>query len=102
MGARPWLETRPSGAPHHEGGVCWSPATDSLGSFCQTIAQIIVGFVLPTSLDLDVRRPDDRPPLLDLGLVLVAKRLRGLLLGRRNLLAEIGQPRAHRRIGERI
>src|SRR6266571_1694173 len=35
MGARPWFETRPSDAPHHEGGVCWSPATDSLGSLCQ-------------------------------------------------------------------
>ena len=54
------------------------------------------------SLGFDVGGLDQRPPLLDLRLVVGGERLGGLLLARRNLLAEASQPLAHRRIGERI
>src|SRR3981081_3749367 len=50
------------------------------------------------SLSLDVRRLDDRPPLLDLGRVVGAQGLRCLLFARENLLAGVGQPLAHARI----
>ncbi len=43
------------------------------------------------SLHLDSRRSDDRPPLLDLGLVVGAMRLRRLLVAREDVLAEIGE-----------
>src|SRR2546423_12104730 len=58
-----------------------------------------LGIVL---LALDIRRPDDRPPSFDLGLLQGAERLRRLLLARRKLKPDIGHPRTHRRIGERI
>jgi hypothetical protein len=48
---------------------------------------------------LDVRGFEDRPPLLDLGPVVGRERLRILILARRNLLAEIGEPLAHAGIG---
>src|SRR5216683_2987709 len=54
------------------------------------------------SFALDVRRPDHRPPFVDLGLVEGGERLRRLLVTRRNLLPEIAEPRADRRLGERI
>src|SRR2546422_94000 len=53
-------------------------------------------------LRLDVRRLDDRPPLLDFGLVEGAERLRRPLPGRENLLPEIGKPRTHRGIRQRF
>src|SRR2546428_2939433 len=52
------------------------------------------------SFRLNVRRLDDRPPLLDLGLVEGAERFRRLLLGRENLLTKLGEPRPYRRIGQ--
>ena len=42
------------------------------------------------SLALDVRRLDDRPPLLDLGLLIRAERLWRLLLAREDLLSDSG------------
>ena len=48
---------------------------------------------------LDVCGFEDRPPLLDLGLVVGRERLRILILARRNFLAEIGEPLAHAGIG---
>src|SRR2546430_5746438 len=54
------------------------------------------------SLGFDVGCPDQRPPLLDLGLVERGERLRGLLLAGWYLLAEIDQAPAHGRIGQRI
>src|SRR5262249_2419656 len=48
---------------------------------------------------LDVRGLEDRPPLLDLSLVMGRERLRILILPRWNLLAEIGEPFAHAGIG---
>src|SRR5262249_7341266 len=53
------------------------------------------------SLTPDARRFDDRPPLLDLGLVEGAQRFPGLLLARRDLHAEVGDALAHRGIGHR-
>src|SRR2546425_324453 len=53
-------------------------------------------------LALDARRLDDRPPLLDLSLLKGCKRFRRLLLAWVYLLREIGEPCAHRCIGERI
>src|SRR5688572_2775509 len=47
------------------------------------------------SLHLDSCRLDDRPPLLDLGLVVSAMRLRRLLVAREDALAEIGELRPH-------
>src|SRR5262244_1893288 len=52
--------------------------------------------------DLDVGRFDDRPPLLDLGLVECTERGWRLLLARRDHLAEIGQVLPYRRIGQGI
>src|SRR6185312_9483644 len=41
------------------------------------------------SLGLDARLPDHRPPLVDLGLVVRAQRLGGLLLRRHDVLAQV-------------
>src|SRR5262245_26268914 len=51
---------------------------------------------------LDVRGLDDRPPLVNFGLVKGAERLRRLLLAGKNLLPQVGKPRAHGGIGERL
>src|SRR5215469_11800241 len=53
----------------------------------------------PDLFALDVRGFEDRPPLLDLGLVVGRECLRILILARRNFLAEIGEPLAHAGIG---
>src|SRR5712692_4652581 len=53
------------------------------------------------SLCLYVRRLDDRPPLLDLGFLQRAEAFRRLLLASRNLLPEVGELPADRRIGQR-
>ena len=50
----------------------------------------------------DARGLDDRPPLLDHRLVERGECLRGLLLARHDLLAEVGEPLAHPRFGQRI
>src|SRR6516225_3402804 len=50
---------------------------------------------------LDARSLDDRPPFLGLGLVEGMKRFRGLLVARKYLLADVGEPLAYRRVGER-
>src|SRR5262245_49444950 len=52
------------------------------------------------SLALDVGRLDDRPPLLDFGLVKGGEPVRRLLLARGDVETELGEARAHRRIGE--
>src|SRR5450755_2059826 len=52
------------------------------------------------SFHLDARGLDDRPPLFDLGFLVGAQRLRGLLLGWINLLPDLGEPLLHRRIGQ--
>src|SRR5262249_61337582 len=52
------------------------------------------------SFRLDVRRLDDRPPLLDLGLLLGGERRWRLLLARQESLAQVGEPLAYRRIGQ--
>ena len=44
------------------------------------------------SFRFDASRLDDRPPLVDLGLLQRAKRLRGLLVARWQLLPQLGQP----------
>jgi hypothetical protein len=49
----------------------------------------------PDLFALDVRGFEDRPPLLNLSLVVGGERLRILILARRNFLAEIGEPLAH-------
>src|SRR4029077_2667417 len=49
----------------------------------------------PASFRLDVSCLDDRPPLLDLGLVKSAQRLRRLLLARRDHVTELGEPLPH-------
>src|SRR6516165_6143052 len=52
------------------------------------------------SLRLDASFLDDRPPLLDLGLLLRGESLRRLLLARPGSLAHVGHPLAHQRIGQ--
>src|SRR5262245_843881 len=52
------------------------------------------------SLALDVRRLDDRPPLLDFGLLEGGQRLRRLLLARRHFEPEFGKAPTHGRIGQ--
>src|SRR5262245_5068478 len=54
------------------------------------------------SLALHVGRLDDRPPFLDLGLLIRGQRRGRLLVGRRDLLAEIGEFLAHLRVGQRV
>ena len=51
------------------------------------------------SLRFDTELLDDRPPLLDVGLLQCTKRLRRLPVARRYLKALIGEPLANRRIG---
>src|SRR5215813_4449289 len=54
------------------------------------------------SFALDVGGFQDRPPLVDLGLVELSKALRRLLLARRNVEPELGQAGADRWIGQRF
>src|SRR5262245_60869624 len=54
----------------------------------------------PGLLALDVRRLENRPPFLDLRLLVGIERLWVLLLARWNILAEIGEPLAHVGIGQ--
>ena len=72
------------------------PATRPCGRFAETatMERRVIG-----SFTLDVRRLEDRPPLLDLSRVVGGERLRILILARRNLLTEIGEPLAHAGIG---
>src|SRR5262249_23933669 len=57
---------------------------------------------LTDSLCPDVRCLDDRPPLLDFGLLKSAERFRRLLVARRNFLTEVGKLMAHCWVGQRI
>src|SRR5215831_1025594 len=50
------------------------------------------------SLGLDARRLDNRPPLLDFGLLKSGKRLRRLLVAGKNLHPEVAKARAYRRV----
>jgi hypothetical protein len=59
-------------------------------------------YLVVGSFSLYAGRLDDRPPLLDLGFLARTECLRCLLGERRHILAEIGEPFAHGRIGERI
>ena len=54
------------------------------------------------SFCLDPSRLDDRPPFVDLGLLQRAKRLGRLLVARRQLLTELGQPALHHPIGKSL
>src|SRR4051794_11471689 len=54
------------------------------------------------SFQPDVPPFDARPPFVDFGLLGYGERFRRLRLARENVLAEIGETTAHRRIGERI
>src|SRR5262245_66490922 len=54
------------------------------------------------SLALDTRLADDRPPLVDLGLVEGGERLRRLLRARKDVLAEIGEALAHGGLVQRL
>src|SRR3984893_16069317 len=54
------------------------------------------------SLALDICCFENRPPLLNLGLVVNIKRLRVLILARRDFLAEVGEPFAHVGIGQGV
>jgi hypothetical protein len=49
---------------------------------------------------LDAGLLDDRLPLLDFGLLIGAKRLRCLLLSRKDILRDLDEPAPHRWIGE--
>src|SRR5258708_5127539 len=57
---------------------------------------------LKNSVRRDVGRLDDRPPFLDLGLLVGAERFGGLLVAWRNLLAQIGELLPHFRIRQRL
>src|SRR5260370_26635190 len=54
------------------------------------------------SLGLDVGRFDQRPPFLDLGLLMRGQRFCGLLLRWRNFLTEVSEPLAYRWVDERV
>jgi hypothetical protein len=51
---------------------------------------------------LDAGRLDNRPPLFDFGLLMNGERFRRLALPRKKLVLEVGEPRAHPRIGHDI
>jgi hypothetical protein len=51
---------------------------------------------------LDARCLKDGPPLLDLGLLQIAQRLRGLLLARDDLVAKLDEAAAHRGVSQHI
>src|ERR1700704_465050 len=53
------------------------------------------------SFRLEIRGADDRPPFLGLYPVKGGKRIGRLLLARPALLPDLGEPRPHRRVGER-
>src|SRR5262249_61049609 len=53
-------------------------------------------------IPFEVRAFDDGPPLLDLGPVKGRECVWRLLLARDNMLTEVSQPLAHRRIGQPI
>src|SRR5258706_13668892 len=55
-----------------------------------------------SSFRLDAGGLDDRPPFLDLGLVVRGQALRRLLLPRRDIEAQLGESRAHGGIRERL
>src|SRR5215813_396492 len=55
---------------------------------------------LSHSFRLDVRRSDNRPPLLDVGLLNGGEGFRRLLLARHNLLPDVCQLPTRRRIGQ--
>src|SRR5215813_1148002 len=52
------------------------------------------------SLGLDVRGLDDRPPFLDLGLVMSEQCFRRLSVTRGNVLAEVGEALLHEGVGQ--
>jgi len=52
------------------------------------------------SLRLEAKLFDDRPPLVGVGSLQGGKRFRCLLLGRKSLIPEFGEPRSHCRIGQ--
>src|SRR5215510_14453408 len=54
----------------------------------------------PALLRLDVGRPDDRPPLIDLRLVVGIERLRRLLFARRKLHADVSEAPLRGGVGE--
>src|SRR5215472_645428 len=55
-----------------------------------------------SSFHLDAGRLDDRPPLLDLGLVKRIERCRRQFLARKNVLRDVGQLLAHGGVLERV
>src|SRR5439155_3364892 len=54
------------------------------------------------SFPFDVRRLDDWPPLLDLGLLKGAKGLWCLLRAREDFIPQFAEPLAHRRVGQSL
>src|SRR3954449_11301061 len=68
----------------------------ALGDRC-----VLSSIVSLCPLRLDVRRLDDRRPLVHLGLVERAKALRRHLLGARQFLADLGEAFLHGRVAER-
>jgi len=54
------------------------------------------------SLDLDLGRLDNRPPLLDLGRVERSQSLRRLLVARHHLVTQDYKPLARRQIGQSL
>src|SRR6476659_3321166 len=80
-------------------------ATDSLVIMFRPTASHPIA--LPTeasdsSRRLDVSRLDQRPPLLDLGLVKCTQPLRRLLFARSDHVTQLREPLPHRGSGERI
>src|SRR5580698_422741 len=81
-------------------GVCSADQSYSNTGIKQG-SNLAQSWAVPRLFCLEVGRLDDRPPFFDLGSLKIAERLRGLLVARRNILAEIVQALANRRIGDR-
>src|SRR5215212_12277022 len=78
-------------------------ANDGLGLGAKVRSRSGAGATLARcSLSLDIRGFHNRPPALDLGLVMCTKAIGCLLLGRGHILAEFGKPLAHGLVSERL
>ena len=79
----------------------WARVCGELGKIapCTTFGSPVT---VAASFCLDPQLPNYRPPLVSVGLLQACKRLRRLLLARENLLAEIGEARAHARISQSL
>jgi hypothetical protein len=109
-GSKPRTWFRPPGGRRGRNGYHGMPAVGSKHAspvdYCSRSKTLQAPmFVSVRSIEkrrcrLDAGLLDDRLPLLDFGLLIGAKRLRCLLLSRKDILRDLDEPAPHRWIGE--